>query len=84
MNNKHKQYSSQFKAKVALEAVGGEKSIMELASQYEVHPTMNNTWKRLLLEEASNLFEKGREASQTNESQQTQMEFKTSSINGDD
>lgn len=84
MNNKRKQYSSQFKAKVALEAVGGEKSIMELASQYEVHPTMNNTWKRQLLEEASNLFEKGREASQTNESQQTQMEFKTSSINGDD
>ncbi|MBU6185177.1 MAG: transposase [Synechococcales bacterium] len=84
MNNKRKQYSSQFKAKVALESVRGEKSIMELASQYEVHPTMNNTWKRQLLEEASNLFEKGREASQTNESQQTQMEFKTSSINGDD
>jgi len=84
MNNKRKQYSSQFKAKVALEAVRGEKTITELASQYEVHPTMNNTWKRQLLEEASNLFEKGREASQTNESQQTQMEFKTSSINGDD
>ena len=84
MNNKRKQYSSQFKAKVALESVRGEKSIMELASQYEVHPTMINTWKRQLLEEASNLFEKGREASQTNESQQTQMEFKTSSINGDD
>jgi len=71
---KRKQYSSQFKAKVALESVRGEKSIMELASQYEVHPTMINTWKRQLLEEASNLFEKGRKASQTNESQQTQID----------
>ena len=43
MSNKRKQYSSQFKAKVALEAVRGEKTISELASQYEVHPTMINT-----------------------------------------
>lgn len=74
MSNKRKQYSSQFKAKVALEAVRGEKTILELASQYKVHPTMINTWNRQLLEEASNLFEKGREASQTNESQQTQID----------
>lgn len=50
MSNKRKQYSSQFKAKVALEAVRGEKTILELASQYKVHPTMINTWNRQLLE----------------------------------
>lgn len=38
MSNKRKQYSPQFKAKVALDAVRGEKTISELASQYEVHP----------------------------------------------
>ena len=59
MSNKRKQYSPQFKAKVALEAVRGEKTIAELASQYEVHPTMINNWKRQLLDEASSLFEKG-------------------------
>jgi transposase len=74
MSNKRKQYSPQFKAKVALEAVRGEKTISELASQYEVHPTMINNWKRQLLDEASSLFEKGSEASQTNESQQTQID----------
>jgi len=74
MSNKRKQYSPQFKAKVALEAVRGEKTISELSSQYEVHPTMINNWKRQLLEEASNLFEKGSEASQTNESQQSQID----------
>jgi transposase-like protein len=74
MSNKRKQYSPQFKAKVALEAVRGEKTISELTSQYEVHPTMINNWKRQLLDEASRLFEKGREASQANESQQTQID----------
>jgi len=74
MSNKRKQYSPQFKAKVALEAVRGEKTISELASQYEVHPTMINNWKRQLLEEASSFFEKGSETSQTNESQQSQID----------
>ncbi len=74
MSNKRKQYSPQFKAKVALEAIRGEKTISELASQYEVHPTMINNWKRQLLDEASSLFEKGSEASQTHESQQTQID----------
>lgn len=74
MSNKRKQYSPQFKAKVALEAVRGEKTVSELASQYEVHPTMINNWKRQLLDEASSLFEKGSETSQANESQQAQID----------
>jgi transposase len=74
MSNKRKQYSPQFKAKVALEAVRGEKTISELASQYEVHPTMINNWKRQLWDEASSLFEKGSEANPTNESQQSQID----------
>ena len=45
MSNKKKQYSAQFKAKVALEAIRGEKTVSELASQYEIHPTMINGWK---------------------------------------
>jgi transposase len=53
MSSKRKQYSPQFKAKVALEAVREEKTISELASQYEVHPTVINNWKRQLWDEAS-------------------------------
>ena len=73
MSNKRKQYSPQFKAKVALEAIRGEKTVAELASQYEVHPTMINNWKRQVLEEASNLFEKGGELAKVDESQQAQI-----------
>jgi transposase len=56
MSNKKKQYSPQFKAKVALEAVRGEKTVPELAAQYEIHPTVINKWKRKLLEEAEQVF----------------------------
>lgn len=74
MSNKRKQYRPEFKAKVALEALRGEKTASELASQYQVHPTMINTWKRQLLAGASNLFEKGHEASKPNGDQQAQID----------
>lgn len=74
MSNKRKQYSPQFKAKVAMEAVRGEKTVSELSSQYEVHPTMINNWKRQLLEEASSIFDKGNEGNKGNDSQQGQID----------
>jgi transposase-like protein len=73
MANKRKQYSAQFKAKVALAAIRGEKTVAELASQYEVHPTMINNWKRQLLEGASNVFEAGGATAPTQSDQQAQI-----------
>jgi transposase-like protein len=70
MSNKRKQYSPEFKAKVALEAVRGEKTTSELASQYQVHPTMINNWKKQLMEGASHLFEKGTETAKNNDNNQ--------------
>lgn len=51
-----KQYSAQFKAKVALEAVKGHKTTNEIASEYSVHPTQLAQWKKQLLEEMPSLF----------------------------
>ena len=70
MSNKRKQYSPEFKAKVALEAVRGEKTTSELASQYQLHPTVINNWKRQLTEGASSLFEKGTDTAKSNENNQ--------------
>jgi transposase len=58
MSNKRTQYNPQFKAKVALDTVRGEKAVP--ASQYSLHPTVINNWKRQLLESASGLFENGK------------------------
>jgi transposase-like protein len=53
-----KRYDKEFKAKVALEALKGEKTMQELAITYSVHPNMIALWKRQILENAAVLFEK--------------------------
>ena len=63
MSRKRKQYSPEFKAKVALAAIRGDKTIAEISGQYELYPAQVNTWKRELLENASELFDKGKSAS---------------------
>ena len=45
-----------FKAKVALAAIKGEKTLAELAQQYDVHPNQITAWKAHLVEAASGLF----------------------------
>jgi transposase-like protein len=51
-----KQYSADFKAKVALEAIRGTKTANEIASEYGVHPTQIAEWKKLALERIPELF----------------------------
>lgn len=44
-----KSYPAALKAKVALEAIKGDRSLAELASRYEVHPTQIGQWRKALL-----------------------------------
>lgn len=53
-----KKFSSSFKAKVALEAISEQKTLAELASEYDVHPTQITKWKKELLERAGEIFDK--------------------------
>ena len=49
-------HSPAFKAKVALAAVKGEKTLAELAQQYDVHPNLITQWRAKLLESAADVF----------------------------
>jgi len=53
-----KKYTSQFKAKVALEAVKADKTISQIASEYGIHPQQVRAWKKELLENLYLVFEK--------------------------
>ena len=53
---KRKQYPKEFKARVALEALKGEKTIAEISSEYEIHGTMVTKWKKQLQENISDIF----------------------------
>lgn len=53
-----KQYTSAFKAKVVQELLKEEKTLIQIASEYEVHPTQLKNWKTIAVEGMANLFEK--------------------------
>ena len=55
--NKRKIFTGAEKAKVALAAVKGDKTINEVAQEHGVHPTQVNQWKKELLDNVGSLFE---------------------------
>lgn len=56
---KRRNHDAGFKARVALEALKGERTVSELAAEYGVHPTMIHQWKKSLLDSAADIFERG-------------------------
>lgn len=60
MSRKRRTLSAQFKARVALAAIKGDKTLSELARQYAVHPTQIGQWKTRLLDGAAEVFQDGR------------------------
>jgi transposase-like protein len=54
---KRKSFSSEFKAKVALEAIHGVKTLNEIGQEFGVHPVQVGKWKKELQEQASSLFD---------------------------
>ncbi len=56
MTKRRKKYSSEFKFKVALEAVKGQRTLNEIASSNSIHPNQVSTWKRQLLVEGQKVF----------------------------
>lgn len=61
MATQRKQYSAEFKARVALEALKGQKTLNELVGMYEVHPTQIIKWKNHLQSELPQLFSNRRD-----------------------
>ena len=55
-----RKHSGSFKAKVALAALAGDKTLAELAHQFEVHPNQITQWKKQLSEQAADIFEYGK------------------------
>jgi len=62
-----RKHSAAFKAKVALEAAKGIKTLNELASQFEVHPVQITKWKRQLVDRIPDLFSNPKKDTELND-----------------
>ena len=60
----------EFKARVAMEAISGRKTIQEIAADHGIHPIQVSQWKKQLLEGASELFSRGKKSQAKDESGQ--------------
>lgn len=62
MSKTRRNHQPAFKAKVALEALKGEKTINEIAAHYQVHPNQVTQWRKQLIDAAGQVFASKREA----------------------
>jgi putative transposase len=60
MTTTRKQYSPKFKARVATEAIRGEKTLSQLGSQFRVHPIQIAKWRKTAVDQLPELFVDGR------------------------
>ena len=68
-------HSPEFKARVAMEAISGRKTLQEIAADHAIHPIQVNQWKKQLLESASDLFGKGRKDKERGDQQTREAEL---------
>lgn len=71
---KYRKHSKEFKARVALEAIKGLKTIAELASEYELSPNQITRWKQEAEANFTLLFEKKDEASEALKAKEKELE----------
>ena len=59
MKRKRRNHSASFKAKVAVAAIRGDKTLAELSEQFDVHQNQIQDWRRKLLDQADQVFGRG-------------------------
>ena len=62
---KRRNFTDQFKAKVALEALCGDKTVQEIAVQHQLHPNQVSTWKRQAIDGMADVFSGGKQSGST-------------------
>ena len=64
---KRKRYSNKLKAKVALAALNGDSTVNEIASEFGIHVSQVNRWKKEVIEQLPDVFDKKKSAKRAND-----------------
>jgi len=83
MKRKRRNHSPGFKAKVALAAMRGDRTLADLAEQFDVHPNQIQDWKKRLLSNAEQLFENGSRAGKDAEAEIKELHAKIGELTMD-
>jgi len=73
--SKRRTHSPEFKARVAIEAISGRKSLQEITADHSIYPIQVSQWKKQLLEGSSELFTRGKETQSNEEGQAKEAEL---------
>lgn len=65
MKAKRRRHEPEFKARVALEALKGIKTIQQIAKNFDIHPVQVSEWKKTMLEGATDVFASGKSKNQS-------------------
>lgn len=76
MKAKRRRHDGAYKARVALEALKGIKTIQQIAKEYEVHPVQVSQWKKTVQEKLGQVFEGGTRGSGDFEKERDQLHSK--------
>jgi len=79
MKAKRRRHDATFKSRVALEALKGQKTVQQIAADYEVHPVQVSEWKKILIERLPEAFEGkkgGRGGGENFESERSELHSK--------
>jgi transposase len=72
-----RRFTAEFKAKVALEAIQGQRTLAELAARHELHPNLITQWKRQAIEKLAKVFDdKGFEVQANRDAEVTKLHAK--------
>ena len=73
--SKRRTHSPEFKARVAMEAISGRKTLQEIAADHAIHTIQVSQWKKQLLEGSSELFTRGKKSQAKDDSQAKEAEL---------
>ena len=80
MSRKRRNHSPDFKAKVALAAIKGDETLIELAKRYQINANLIVKWKKLLLENSAEVFASGKGLAPDRESEIKSLQAKIGEI----
>jgi transposase len=83
MSKNRRTHSNEFKARIALEAIKGLKTVSQIAAENQLHPVQVTQWKTQMMEAAPEVFSRGKQKSKSDErseEEQSRLERKVGQL----